>query len=130
MAVLPGDFEEAAWFGRGPGESYKDSKQAGRFGHYDSTIDDLFFGYNTPQENGNREYLRWVQAANGERSITLDARRPENKPFSFTLQRYMGFDLTDATHPQDLDPLDITVLNLDYDNNGLGSPGPGPGPFR
>jgi beta-galactosidase len=127
MAVLPGEFKDVSWFGRGPGESYKDSKQAGRFGHYGSTVEGLFTHYDIPQENGNREDLRWVKLGNS--GLTLDARRTDDQPFSFTVQRYSPFDLTDATHPQNLKPLDITVLNLDFNNNGLGSAGPGPGPF-
>lgn len=129
MAVMPSEFDDVAWFGRGPGENYKDSKQACRVGRYESTVDDLFQHYDYPQENGNREDLRWVQVSNGD--VTLDARRSgENEPFSFTARRYMPSDLDDAKHPHDLKPLDMTILNLDYDNNGLGSATVGPRPFE
>ncbi|KAF4967407.1 hypothetical protein FZEAL_10534 [Fusarium zealandicum] len=119
MAVLPGSFDDVAWFGRGPGENYKDSKQGCRMGQYSSTVPDLFTYYDYPQENGNREDLRWLRIGNKE--VKLDARRTEDKPFSFTARRYMPFDLDDAQHPHDLKALNMTVLHLDYDNNGLGS---------
>ncbi|KAL5335879.1 glycosyl hydrolases family 2, TIM barrel domain-containing protein [Aspergillus crustosus] len=150
LAVLPGDFNEVTWFGRGPGENYKDSKQAGRFGEYSSTVEDLFTHYDYPQENGNREDLRWVRVSNGD--VTLSARRTASSSsesgnststpglgsgsaaspnvFSFTASNYFPHDLNDAKHPHELNPLDVTVLNLDYDNHGLGSASVGPRPFE
>ncbi|KAH7006654.1 glycosyl hydrolases family 2, TIM barrel domain-containing protein [Fusarium venenatum] len=119
MAVLPESFNDVSWFGRGPGESYKDSKQAGRIGQYSSSVPDLFTHYDYPQENGNREDLRWLKV--GNKDTTLEARRTKGETFSFTARRYMPFDLDDAKHPHDLKPLNMTVLHLDYDNNGLGS---------
>lgn len=128
MAVMPSSFDAVSWFGRGPGESYKDSKQACRVGRYEATVEDLFQHYDYPQENGNREDLRWLQIGDG--SVSLRIRRTEDKmPFSFTARRYMPSDLDDATHPHDLEELDMTVLNLDYDNHGLGSASVGPRPF-
>ncbi|KAJ5165419.1 uncharacterized protein N7500_007249 [Penicillium coprophilum] len=134
MSVLPQAFNEVSWFGRGPGESYPDSKQACRMGEYQSSVDDLFTYYDYPQENGNREDLRWVQIGNKEKGVTLDARRSdgqgEKSAFSFTARRYMPQDLDVATHPHDLKPLDMTVLHLDYANNGLGSATVGPTAFE
>ncbi|KAL6828182.1 hypothetical protein V8C40DRAFT_274002 [Trichoderma camerunense] len=40
---LPKDYNRATWYGRGPGESYRDKKQAARF------------------ENGNRSDVRWAR---------------------------------------------------------------------
>ncbi|KAL2870175.1 glycosyl hydrolases family 2, TIM barrel domain-containing protein [Aspergillus lucknowensis] len=133
LAVLPSDFNQVSWFGRGPGENYKDSKQACRMGEYSASVEDLYTHYDYPQENGNREDLRWLRISNGD--VTLDARRAENNAssasgsasvsdksaFSFTAGRYMPHDLNDAKHPHELNPLDMTILNLDYDNHGLGS---------
>lgn len=131
LTIMPQEFNEVSWFGRGPGENYKDSKQACRIGQYEATVPELFTHYDYPQENGNREDLRWLQVSNS--AVTLDVRRVgENvtSPFSFTAGRYMPFDLDDAKHPYDLKPLDMTILNLDYDNHGLGSASVGPRPFE
>ncbi|KAK1980196.1 beta-galactosidase/beta-glucuronidase [Colletotrichum cereale] len=130
MAVMPVEFDEVAWFGRGPGENYKDTKQGCRIGRYESAVDDLFTHYDYPQENGNREDLRWLQVTNGDGGVTLNVKRAEPEPFSFTASRYMPFDLDDAEHPHDLSPLNMTVLHLDYDNNGIGSATVGPRPFE
>lgn len=129
LTIMPEEFNEMRWFGRGPGENYKDSKQACRIGRYEAAVHELYTHYDYPQENGNREDLRWLQASNG--ALTLDVRRVgESAPFSFTAGRYMPFDLDDAKHPHELQPLDMTVLNLDYDNHGLGSASVGPRPFE
>lgn len=131
QAVLPSSFNSVRWFGRGPGENYKDSKQACRIGEYNSTVQDLFTYYDYPQENGNREDLRWLQVSDPESSVTLDARRADQDAvFSFTAGQYMPVDLNDAKHPFDLEPLDMTILWLDYDNHGLGSASVGPRPFE
>ena len=63
QAVMPNDFNEVAWFGRGPGENYRDTKQHCRFGNYESSVEDLFTNYDYPQENGNREDLRWLRVS-------------------------------------------------------------------
>lgn len=135
MAVLPKQFDDVAWFGRGPGENYADSKEGCRVGRYDSSVDGLFFDYEYPQENGNHEDVRWVRLATtpdgGGNSKTLDARRADgSSSFSFTARRYMPWDLDRAQHPHDLEPLNMTVLHLDYDTHGLGSATVGPAPFE
>ena len=60
MAV-PASFDRVSWFGRGPGECYKDSKLSQHFGNYHSSVDGLFVDYEFPQENGNRTDVRWVK---------------------------------------------------------------------
>ncbi|KAL3490661.1 glycosyl hydrolases family 2, TIM barrel domain-containing protein [Aspergillus germanicus] len=133
QAILPQSFNSVTWFGRGPGENYKDSKQACRIGEYTSSVEDLFTHYDYPQENGNREDLRWLRVSNEDADVTLEARRFSTDPdpaFSFTAGRYLPWDLNDAKHPHELEPLDFTVLNLDYDNHGLGSASVGPKPFE
>ncbi|KAL4803835.1 glycosyl hydrolases family 2, TIM barrel domain-containing protein [Aspergillus unguis] len=131
QTILPSSFNSVRWFGRGPGENYKDSKQACRIGEYSSTVEDLFTHYDYPQENGNREDLRWLQISDPESELTLDARRgEESATFSFTASQYMPVDLNNAKHPFDLEPLDMTILWLDYDNHGLGSATVGPQPFE
>ncbi|MBI3921737.1 MAG: DUF4981 domain-containing protein, partial [Armatimonadetes bacterium] len=57
---LPGVMDKVRWYGRGPGESYRDSKQAGRFGLWKATVDELYTPYVFPQENGNRTDISWV----------------------------------------------------------------------
>lgn len=131
MAVLPKKFDDVSWFGRGPGENYADSKEGARIGSYESSVDGLFFNYEYPQENGNHEDVRWMQISTADGGVTLDARRAEDgENFSFTTRRYMPYDLDKARHPHELQPLNMTVLHLDYDTHGIGSASVGPSPFE
>jgi len=57
---IPKDLQDFSWYGRGPGESYIDSKEAGRFAVYRKDIKDLYTPYVFPQENGNRTDVSWV----------------------------------------------------------------------
>ena len=48
----------------GPGESYSDSKQAGKMGLWGKTVTELYTPYIYPQENGNRTDTHWVSLIN------------------------------------------------------------------
>lgn len=58
--AMPGEFDTVSWFGRGPGESYKDKKLSQNFGNWEKKIDELWVDYEFPQEGGNRTDVRWV----------------------------------------------------------------------
>ncbi|ELQ44673.1 beta-galactosidase [Pyricularia oryzae Y34] len=142
LAWLPAALDEVAWFGRGPHETYRDSKQAGRFGNWNATVDELRTTYDYPQENGNREDARWVSVRSREGRAALRASMVDSdgggnsrndahgETFAFAAARYMPEDLNRAKHPHELRKLDVTVLNLDYRGNGLGSATVGPRPLE
>ncbi len=120
---LPGDAEHVEWYGRGPGENYSDSKQAGKFGVYAKTVDELFTRYVYPQENGNRTDVRWMSVTDGAGIGLLAAGAPT---LEFSARRYTDRDLEKAKHESDLEPREFITLNLDYRQNGLGSNSCGP----
>ncbi|MDR9855880.1 beta-galactosidase subunit alpha [Paenibacillus sp. VCA1] len=120
---IPGDMEHVRWYGRGPGESYSDSKEAGKFGVYRNTVDGLFTPYVYPQENGNRTDVRWVSIADESGIGLLAAGAPV---IEFSARRYSDSDLEAAQHMSDLVPREFITLNLDYRQNGLGSNSCGP----
>jgi beta-galactosidase/beta-glucuronidase len=124
--TLPGDFSQANWFGRGPGETYADSKQAGKIGLWSLSIDELFTNYIYPQENGNRTDVRWASfcrengtglLANGDQTL------------NFSAHRYTTDDLDRARHFYELTQRDFVTLNLDLAQNGIGTASCGPGPL-
>ena len=122
--ALPKDQEHALWCGRGPGESYSDSRQAGRFGVWQRRVDELYTPYVRPQENGNRTDCRWV-ALTDVRGLGLFASGVPN----FSAHRFTPEDFTEARHTVDLVPRDEIILHLDYRHQGLGSNSCGPGPL-
>lgn len=54
------------WYGRGPGENYRDRKTASLIGVYKQTTDEQYFPYARPQESGNKTEVRWVRFTNGQ----------------------------------------------------------------
>ena len=93
------EFTDTQWRGRGPGESYVDSKQANHLGVYSKTVDELFTNYVKPQENGNRSDCDWVSLqiirSNGLIFIA-------NDKFNFSASYYEVSDLEHAKHTVDL----------------------------
>lgn len=70
--MLPEDRTFAQWFGLGPGQSYRDMREAGKIGIWKRGLDELMVDYEMPQENGNRTETRWVKVVN-ERGIGIKA---------------------------------------------------------
>ena len=87
---LPASIERVEWFGRGPGETYRDVGRAARVGRFERTIDALQTHYVYPQENGNRMDTRWA------RLTTVDGTglRVGGEPvFDFSARRWSTAEL-------------------------------------
>ena len=127
LTVLPQEFNQASWFGRGPHENYRDCKQSARMGNYAKTVDDLFTYYDFPQENGNRGDLRWLEVGNNVTGttlrVTMDDDQGKMRPFDFNARHFHWQDLYTAEHPFKLPERkrNETFLNIDYAHNGIGS---------
>ena len=122
--AIPQDLDQVSWFGRGPGESYPDSKQAARVGLFRRTVDELYTRYVYPQENGNRSDTRWVAFANPRGHGLLAAGVPT---INFSAHRFTTEDLDNAKHTYELPRRDEITVNFDYAQNGLGTASCGPG---
>ncbi|WII36118.1 glycoside hydrolase family 2 TIM barrel-domain containing protein [Paenibacillus thiaminolyticus] len=120
---LPGAFDRCVWYGRGPGESYADSKQAASCGWYEASVSDLMTVYEKPQENGNRTDTRWAAWTN-RRGFGLLAL--SDGTFDFSAHRYTIADLERAPHHADLTPREDIIVHLDKAQHGLGSNSCGP----
>ncbi|HQD39642.1 MAG TPA: beta-galactosidase small subunit, partial [Bacillota bacterium] len=122
--VLPGEFTQVSWFGRGPGESYRDSKLANKFGLYSKEVSELHTPYVYPQENGNRTDVKWVSITN-LRGVGLFAAGDPH--LNFSAHNYSQEDLERAKHTVDLPKREQVFLKLDHQHHGLGSNSCGPG---
>jgi beta-galactosidase len=121
----PGDLAEVEWFGRGPGEAYRDTRRAARIGRYACRIDDLQTPYVFPQENGNRAEVREAEI----RTPSGTGLRLDGHPtFELTVRRWTSEELAAARHTTDLrrHP-DVVFINLDLAQNGIGTAACGPG---
>ncbi len=123
--LLDDAFQNAEWFGLGPGECYPDSRAAATVGRYCLPIAELSTPYAHPQENGTRMGTRWTALTTVAGAGLLAAART---PMGFSAHRYSLENLTTAKHPCDLVDAGYVTWNLDYAMRGLGSASCGPKP--
>ncbi|KAI9149027.1 hypothetical protein HJFPF1_11072 [Paramyrothecium foliicola] len=123
------------WCGKGPGQSYRDSKMGAKIGVYQLTAREMMTDYEVPQENGNRTLTRWVQVVDqsgcglqAELCHAEAAARASgaNRGFDFAVQSYTAQQLTEAKHPHELPEPEALILRLDAAHHGLGSGSCGP----
>jgi beta-galactosidase len=69
--MLPDEFTEVTWYGRGPHETYWDRKTSGKIGIYEGKIVDQFHRYPRPQETGNKTDIRWIRLEGNSMSLTV-----------------------------------------------------------
>ena len=124
--VADAAIDSVSWFGRGPGEAYRDTHHATRFGRFASTVDALATPYVRPQENGNRMHTRNVQLFDSAGLALSVSGIPH---FDFAVRRFSPELITAATHTPDLVPDGRTYLHLDAAHHGIGSAACGPPPL-
>ena len=120
--VLDAVVEEVSWFGRGPGEAYRDTYRATRVGRFTAPVGALATPYVRPQENGNRMHARNLTLTAGGQHLTVTA----DSHVDFTVRRWSPELLTAARHTPDLVPDGRTYLHLDAAHHGIGSASCGP----
>jgi len=127
------DLENMTWFGRGPGESYPDRKSSCRLGLWSGLVTEQFVDYLRPQENGNKEDVRWASwaDASGEGLKVVGLNR-----LSVTASHFTAEDLDGSRHkirqPKRfvrLSPRPDIILCLDQAQMGLGGASCGPPPL-
>ncbi|KAK3692307.1 glycoside hydrolase family 2 protein [Podospora appendiculata] len=123
--------DRVRWFGRGPGESYRDKKLSQLVGTWEAPVDDLFTDYEFPQDTGNRTDVRWVEFLGAEDDCVprlLRARYGDLEGASFQALHYSTADLDESKHPYELykRKRKDTVVHLDWMHHGLGTGSCGP----
>jgi beta-galactosidase len=131
---MPGQFNNAEYFGRGPFENYQDRKTSNFVGKYKSSVADFYVPYIRPQENGHRTDVRWLVLTNNKgNGMAISS---ENL-FGFnalpnTIEDFDGgfFGTSGSNdpasknivfkHTTDIIPRKLVELNLDYMQSGVG----------
>lgn len=114
---LPESFQQMAWYGRGPFETYPDRKTGAKIGIYQSSVEDEYVPYIIPQDHGNRTDVYWVSLTNPE-GIGLFV--SGDAPFNFSAQKYDTENLSRAYYAFQLQESDAVTLNLDHKISGVG----------
>ncbi len=115
------EFQHVKWFGRGPFENYWDRSTASLVGLYESSVEDLYFPYVRPQENGLRTDVRWAAFTNEDGDGLLISGDPT---FSFSALPYtvdeLDYTVSQNRHTVDLEKSDFIDVNIDYRQMGVG----------
>ncbi|MEG1634981.1 MAG: glycoside hydrolase family 2 TIM barrel-domain containing protein [Rikenellaceae bacterium] len=141
-------FTHANYYGRGPQENYIDRNWGTDLGYYSTNIDDFYFPYVRPQENGHHTDTRFMaigKGKNGSNGLLFVA----DDLFGFNAHRNSvdDFDTQESkhsyqfenkrpseshadedaknllrkhTHINDITPRDFVEINIDYKQQGLG----------
>ncbi|MDR1271349.1 MAG: DUF4981 domain-containing protein [Planctomycetaceae bacterium] len=134
--VLPGEYNQVEYYGRGPDENYWDRKEGSAVGRYKTTVEEMFVAdYVEPGENGNRTDVRWVAFRNKNGNGFLFCSMPNETDIklrgqtkgkldagtiSFGALRYSKEELEKHDHPYKMTASKDIFVNIDYAQMGVG----------
>jgi beta-galactosidase len=123
MFSAPG-FEQVAWFGRGPHETYIDRKAGAWLGRFTGSVDEQYVPYCMPQECGNKVDVRWFTLDNGRVGLRVNAA----PTFEFSVHHWTAHDIFGCYHTNELEDVKRaeTVITIDKIQRGLGTGSCGP----
>lgn len=120
--ILKDAYSQVSYYGRGPDENYIDRNSGSLLGIYDTTVDDLYYAYARPQENGHRTDMRWL-------TFTDDSgqgiRIQSSEPFGFNAHHQLMGDFDPGNkkaqrHLSDIEDRDLVNVFIDYKMMGVG----------
>ena len=124
--VMPLDFGNVGWFGRGPFENYRDRKSGAFKGLWKTTLADFVMPYARPEDANNFEETDAVTLYGKKGAMgfaTLGA------PFAFAAIPYSPKEIVDASHPTELPKPSKVEFGIFAETRGLGGASCGPGPL-
>ena len=116
--VLPEGFESFQYFGRGPGENYRDRLLSSRLGVFESTVTAEHFPFIPPSETGGHEQTRWISFQNGQGAIIGIL---ADIPFHFDVHHSPIQAYREAAHDHELVRHPQSWLHIDAAHAGIGS---------
>lgn len=116
--LLPKEFNQVKWYGRGPFETYPDRKTGAKVGIWQSTAEEEYVPYLIPQDHGNKTDVRWLSISNtAGQGFRVEA---SGELLNFSLHKYDTDNLTRAMYPFQLSKPEHLTLNVDYEVTGVG----------
>lgn len=121
IMTLPREYNDFAWYGRGPHENYIDRKHDTFMGVWKGKVEDQAFSYYRPQETGNKNDVRWLTLTNGQnKGIRVEG----GQPLSVSATNYKPEDLDPGRtkkqqHWSDVLPRNEVVLCVDLFQRGV-----------
>ena len=123
--VLPKEYEDYTYYGRGPINNYGDRKASQYIEQYQSKVAEQFISFPKPQTMGNREDVRWVSLTkpSGEGVLFYT-----DSVMTSSALPYSALELMLAPHPYELPEAGDTHLVLALSTTALGGQSCGQGP--
>jgi beta-galactosidase len=115
--AMPREFNQVAWYGRGPHETYWDRKTGGEIAVYRARAENWNYPYIRPQDVGNRADVRWLTLTN---LSGLGLKVVGTKPLSVSAWPFSLQDLAAAKHAHELPRRDFNVVHIDWKLHGVG----------
>ena len=114
---LPETYSDYTYYGRGPGNNFRDRRAVSDLGVYKSTVAEQFVNFPKPQSMGGREDVRWASLtdSDGRGVIFIPA-----DTVSVSALPWSDMEMTLAPHPKDLPASTGTNLHIDTRTLGLG----------
>lgn len=126
FATVPG-FENVAWYGRGPQETYCDRKNGLQYGLWRTTVTENFFPYSEPQETGNHTDTFGFAVSNADKNMIIVKSQEgwDGKAIlEFNALHHSTDDLQSAKHPYQMAGGSMgrpeTFVNVDLRQQGVG----------
>ncbi len=120
--IIDKAYDNVNWYGRGKHENYTDRKTSALVGKYGAKVQDLYFEYIRPQENGNRTDIRTLSFTRADgKGIEIVA--PQLFAFGAHHQYNSDFDEGDTKqqrHTYDIPVRDLININIDHSQMGVG----------
>ena len=118
---IPKEFNSVEYYGLGPHENYIDRNSGSMVGVYSMGVEDFYFLYPSPQENGNRTDVRWMSLRNQDGQGLLIVGLPMMEA---SVSEYSIKELTrekrGSLHVNDVKKEDGICVNVDYKQMGVG----------
>lgn len=112
---MPASYERVEYYGRGPWENYINRNSGARLGIYNQSVDEQFFPYVRPQENGTKTDIRYISLLDPSGS---GLKVVSTAPFSASALHYSIESLDEGWEKQNghsslIDKQDVTNLLID-----------------
>lgn len=121
--ILPAEYDQMTWLGRGPHENYADRKTGAAVGLYSASVWEQYHPYVRAQETANKCDVRWValRNASGEGLLVTGEQPLSVSAWNFPMEDilYRPFNV-ERRHGGSIEKKDIVWLNIDHLQMGVG----------
>jgi len=120
--TMPPQYDNFAWFGRGPHENYCDRNTSAHLDLYQSKVSEQYYPYIRPQENGYKTDIRWLTLTDSEgKGIMIDGLPVfSGSALHNSVEDFDQGIKTNYKHTTDVTPRDSIFVNIDMKQMGVG----------